>query len=88
VQIQDGQSRDLHVYTYDELVSEERTRQAIQAIGVGLGAAGNAMSAASAGNYNATGYVSGPNGVSTVNIHGYDPREGSSARHISTGALA
>jgi hypothetical protein len=72
-QMQDGQSRSLHVYTYDELVSEERTRQAIQAIGVGLGAVGNSMSAASAGDYNATGYMSGPNGVSTVNIHGYDP---------------
>jgi hypothetical protein len=31
------------------------------------------MSAASAGNYNATANVYGPNGVSTVNIHGYDP---------------
>jgi hypothetical protein len=72
-QMQDGQSKALHVYTYDELVSEEQTRQTIQAIGVGLGAVGNSMSAASAGNYNATGYVNGPNGVSTVNVHGYDP---------------
>jgi hypothetical protein len=72
-QVQDAQSRSLKVYTYDELVSEERTRQAIQALGVGLAAAGNAMFAASAGNYNATANVYGPNGVSTVNIHGYDP---------------
>jgi hypothetical protein len=72
-QAQDGQSRSLKVYTYDELVSEERTRQAIHALGVGLAAAGNSMSAASAGNYNATANVYGPNGVSTVNIHGYDP---------------
>jgi hypothetical protein len=50
-QVQDGQPKYLKVYTYDELVEEEHTRQAIQAVAVGLSAAGNAMSAASAGHY-------------------------------------
>lgn len=71
--MQDGQPKYLKVYTYDELVAEEHTRQAIQAVALGLSAAGNSMSAASAGHYNATATVSGPNGFSTVNVHGYDP---------------
>jgi hypothetical protein len=69
----DGQLIGLKVYTYDELVSEERTRQAIQAVAVGLAAAGNSMSAASAGNYNGTAIVNGPRGTAVVNVHGYDP---------------
>ena len=72
-QVQDGQAKYLKVYTYDELVNEEHTRQAIQGLALGLAAAGNSMSAASAGHYNATATVSGPNGFSTVNVHGYDP---------------
>jgi hypothetical protein len=72
-QMQDGQPKYLKVYTYDELVAEEHTRQAIQAVALGLSAAGNSMSAAAAGHYNATATVSGPNGFSTVNVHGYDP---------------
>jgi hypothetical protein len=31
------------------------------------------MSASSAGNYSATAVVNSPNGVSAVNIHGYNP---------------
>lgn len=70
----DGQYKSLQVYTYDQLVSEERTRQAIQAVALGLAAAGNSMSAASAGNYNATATVMSPRGgMSTVNVQGYDP---------------
>lgn len=72
-QIQDGQLSELKVYTYDQLVQEEHDRQTIQAIGVGLAAAGNAMSAASAGNYNATAVVNSPQGLTTVNVRGYDP---------------
>ena len=72
-QVQDGQPKYLKVYTYDELVAEEHTRQVIQAVALGMSAAGNSMSAASAGHYNATATVSSPNGFSTVNVHGYDP---------------
>ncbi len=39
----------LPVVSYEELVSEERTRQAIAAVGVGLSAVGGAMAAANAG---------------------------------------
>jgi hypothetical protein len=70
---QDGQIRGLKVYTFDELVSEEHTRQAVQAVATGLAAAGNSMSAASAGNYNSTAVVNGPGGSAFVNVHGYDP---------------
>lgn len=83
-QTQDGQLKYLKVYTYDDLVQEERTRQAIQAVGVGLAAAGNAMSAASAGNYNATAVVNSPQGLTTVNVHGYDPAAAAIAQNRAT----
>ena len=44
-----GNDAQLQVLTYEQLASEERTRQTIAAIGVGLAAAGNAMSASQAG---------------------------------------
>ena len=69
----DGQTRALKVYTYDELVAEERTRQGVRAFAVGLAAVGNSMSAASAGNYNAQAVVNGPGGPAFVNVQGYDP---------------
>jgi hypothetical protein len=68
-----GQVRPLRVYTYDELVSEERRRQAVRALAVGLAAAGNSISAASAGNYNGTAVVNTPRGTAFVNYQGYDP---------------
>jgi hypothetical protein len=72
-QMRDGQMVALKVYTYDELVGEEKRRQAFQALATGLAAAGNSMSAANAGYYNGTATVYGPRGVSTVNVSGYDP---------------
>jgi hypothetical protein len=69
----DGKLVGLKVYTFDELVSEEHTRQAVQAVALGLAAAGNSMSAASAGTYNSTAIVNGPHGATVVNVHGYDP---------------
>jgi hypothetical protein len=45
----------LKVVTYQELVGEERTRQAVQALLVGVAAAGNAYSASQAGYYSADG---------------------------------
>jgi hypothetical protein len=44
-----GNDAQLKVITYEELVSEEKTRQTFAAIGVGLAAAGNSMAAAQAG---------------------------------------
>jgi hypothetical protein len=68
-----GQVRPLRVYTYDELVAEEHRRQAVRALAVGLAAAGNSMSAASAGNYNGTAVVNTPQGSAFVNYSGYNP---------------
>lgn len=68
-----GQMRLLRVYTYDELVSEERRRQAMRALAVGLAAAGNSISAASAGNYSGTAVVNTPRGAAFVNYQGYNP---------------
>ena len=65
--------RPLKVYTYEELVAEERKRQAWAAFATGLAAAGNAMSAANAGHYNANATVYSPSGVRNVSISGYDP---------------
>jgi hypothetical protein len=54
-------------------VAEENRRQTARAIFAGLAAAGNSMSAANAGYYNANATVYGPRGVSNVSISGYDP---------------
>lgn len=55
VQTKQGQfARALPVKTYEQLAKEEKTRQVIGAIGVGLGAAGSAMQASNAGYGTAT----------------------------------
>jgi hypothetical protein len=69
----EGQAVALRVYTYDELVTEEKRRQAFQAVATGLAVAGNSMQAANAGYYHGTANVYGPNGAATVNVSGYDP---------------
>jgi hypothetical protein len=68
-----GNDAQLKVITYEELVSEEKTRQTIAAIGVGLAAAGNAMSAAQAGYYNANSTIFTPRGTYQVHTTGYSP---------------
>jgi hypothetical protein len=65
--------RGLKVYTYEELVQEERNRQVAAAVVTGLAAGANAAAASQAGYYNANATVYGPRGVSNVSIHGYDP---------------
>jgi hypothetical protein len=47
------------IITYDQLVHEEKRRQTWRAIAAGLAAAGNSMSAASAGYYSGTASYSG-----------------------------
>jgi hypothetical protein len=68
-----GNDAQLQVITYEQLVSEEKTRQTIAAIGVGLAAAGNAMSASQAGYYNANSTVFTPRGAYQVHTTGYSP---------------
>jgi hypothetical protein len=72
-QFVNGQSAALKVVTYEELVSEERTRQVFAAIGTGLAAAGNAYNASQAGYYNAHSTVYTPRGTYQVNTNGYSP---------------
>jgi hypothetical protein len=67
-----GNDAQLKVINYEELVSEEKTRQTLVAIGVGLAAAGNSMAAAQAGYYNAHSTVYTPRG-NQVQTTGYCP---------------
>jgi hypothetical protein len=68
-----GEDAHLKVITYEELVSEEQSRQVFRAVGVGLAAAGNSMSAANAGYYRANSTVYTPRGVYNVRTTGYSP---------------
>ena len=69
-----GNDAALKVITYDELVSEERTRQTFAAIGAGLAVAGNSMAASQAGYYNANSMVHTPRGgIYQVHTTGYSP---------------
>ena len=72
-QVVRGADLPLKVITYEQLVDEEHTRQVIAAIGVGLAAAGNSMSAANAGYYHANSTVYTPRGAYMVNTTGYSP---------------
>jgi hypothetical protein len=60
----------LKVITYEELIREERTRQAVQAILVGVAAAGNAYSASKAGYYNSDSTVTTSRGTYQVHTTG------------------
>jgi hypothetical protein len=68
-----GNDAQLKVITYEELVSEEKTRQTLAAIGAGLAVVGNSMSAAQAGYYNANSTVFTPRGTFQVHTTGYSP---------------
>jgi integrase len=68
-----NQTATLKVITYEELVSEERTRQVFAALGVGLAAAGNSISASQAGRYNSSSTVYTPRGAYQVDTTGYSP---------------
>jgi hypothetical protein len=69
-----GNDAALKVITYEELLSEEKTRQTLAAIGTGLAVAGNAMSASRAGYYHSSSTVYTPRG-GTYQVHttGYSP---------------
>lgn len=75
-----GASADLKVITYEQLVSEENTRQTFRAIGAGLSAAGNSMSASQAGYYNSSSTVYTPRGTYQVQTTGYSPTAAAIAR--------
>lgn len=85
----------LAIITYEQLVREEKRRQMWAAIGAGLAAAGNSMSAANAGYYSGYGSYSGStygsfgatpfNSVSsgTVTVSGYDYGRAQAAQSIA-----
>jgi hypothetical protein len=56
-QVVNQQPTALKVVTYEDLVSEEQTRQVFRALGAGLAVAGNSMSAANAGYYSSNSTV-------------------------------
>lgn len=75
-----GEDAHLKVITYEQLVNEEKSRQALHALGVGLAAAGNSMSAAQAGYYHSNSTVYGPRGTYQVTTTGYSPTAAAIAR--------
>ncbi|MDF2119650.1 hypothetical protein PY365_29230 [Roseiarcaceae bacterium H3SJ34-1] len=66
-QIVNGKMQPLQVINYDQLVSEERTRQIVGAILVGVAAGANSYAASRAGYGNATIYT--PSGTVTANYY-------------------
>jgi hypothetical protein len=72
-QLVNGQITPLKVITYEMLVQEERTRQAIAAIGVGLAVASNSIAASQAGYYRADSTIYTPRGPYFVQTTGYSP---------------
>ena len=70
----------LPVKTFEQLASEERTRQVVAAVLVGAAAAGNAYSASQAGYGTAYGTVHAGNRVSTVQATYFDPTANAIAR--------
>jgi hypothetical protein len=67
------QTVQLKVFTYDELVQEEKNRQVAAAILTGLAVGANAASAATAGYYHSNSTVSTPQGLYQVQTTGYSP---------------
>jgi hypothetical protein len=80
----DGTTRPLKVVTYDQLVTEEHTRQVVGALLVGAAAAANSYSASQAGYGTAQGTVFTRRGVSNVTVNYYD----STAAAIAQGNAA
>jgi hypothetical protein len=72
-QIVNQQATALKVITYEQLVSEEQTRQVFAAIGTGLAAGANAVAASNAGYYQSNTTVYGPNGTYQARTVGYSP---------------
>ena len=80
-QVVNGQSAALRVITYEQLVTEERNRQIMSAVLVGVAAGANAYSASQAGRYGANSTVTTPRG-GTYEVHttGYSPAANAIAR--------
>lgn len=81
VQMLNGAPARLQVVPYEQLVSEEETRQTIRKFGAGLAVAGNAMSAANAGygSFQSTTYTPRGDTYTTTGSF-YDPNAASAAQ--------
>ncbi|QIB35796.1 hypothetical protein [Ancylobacter pratisalsi] len=64
---------DLKVLSYDDLVREEKNRQIMRAVAVGVSSAANSYSASQAGYYQGRGTVYTPRGPVRYTVSGYDP---------------
>ncbi len=72
-QIVNQQAMPLKVFTYEDLVAEERNRQIAAAFFGGVAMAANSYSASRAGYYNRTSTVATPRGTYQVQTTGYSP---------------
>ena len=73
-QLKSGQvDRELKVYTYEQLVAEEKAKQFAAGVLLVLAAGINAASAANAGHYSGRATVHGPGGTRHVSYSGYSP---------------
>jgi len=79
-----GQLAGLKVITYEELVSEERTRQVAAAVLDGLAAGANAAAASRAGYYSHNTTVYTPRGTYTATTTGYSPAAAAIAQSNAT----
>jgi hypothetical protein len=80
-QVVNGQSAALKVITYEQLATEERNRQIMSAVLVGVAAGANAYSASQAGRYTANSTVTTPRGATyEVRTTGYSPTANAIAR--------
>lgn len=86
-QVVAGKKVAIRAYRFEQLVQEEKTRQAIAALGAGLAGAASAMSAANAGYVNTTGTVNtygpGGSGYGTYSATTYDPMRAQIAQQAS-----
>jgi hypothetical protein len=72
-QVVNQQATALKVMTFEELAQEERNRQVMNALLVGVAAGANAAAASRAGYYNSHSTVYGPRGTYNVHTTGYSP---------------
>jgi hypothetical protein len=79
-----GSNLDLPVIPYEQLLSEERTRQVIGALLVGVAAGANSYSASRAGYGTANATVYGPYGTRTVTANYYSPTAAAIAQGNAT----
>ena len=84
-QLVNQQAVQLKVFTYDELVQEEHTRQVVAAVLTGLAAGANAVSAANAGYYHSNSTVYTPSGAYQVQTTGYSPTANAIAQSNAAG---